>query len=51
MSLEFAVPVLMCVALLWWIGRALSVRSMLIVTAITLAVVVGVVLVQNGGWR
>lgn len=49
MSLELVVPVLMCAALLWWIGRALSVRSMLIVTAITLAVVVGVVLVQNAG--
>ena len=47
MSLEIIVPVVMCVALLWWIGRGLSGRSMLIATAVTLAVIVGVVLLQN----
>lgn len=51
MSLDIVVPVLMGVVLLWWIGRALSVRSMLVATAITLAVIVGIVVVQNAGWR
>jgi low affinity Fe/Cu permease len=41
----------MCAALLWWIGRGLSVQSMLIVTAVTLAVIVGVVFFQNTVWR
>ncbi|MES2749873.1 MAG: hypothetical protein V4661_00730 [Pseudomonadota bacterium] len=51
MSLEIVVPVLMAAALLWWIGRGLSGRLMLIATAVTLAVIVGVLLLQNAGWR
>ncbi len=51
MSLEIIVPVLMCVALLWWIGRGMSGRSMLIATAVTLAVIVCVMLLQNSAWR
>jgi low affinity Fe/Cu permease len=51
MSLEIIVPVLMSVALLWWIGRRLSGRSMLIATAVTLAVIVCVLLLQNHAWR
>ncbi len=50
-SLDIIVPVLMGVALLWWIGRGMSGRSMLITTAATLAVIVGVLLFQNTGWR
>ena len=49
--LDIIVPILMCAALLWWIGRGMSKRSMLIATAVTLAVIVGVLLVQNAGWR
>ncbi|CAN5272435.1 hypothetical protein BH10PSE11_BH10PSE11_03590 [soil metagenome] len=49
--LDIIVPVLMCAALLWWIGRGMSQRSILIATAVTLAVIAGVVLVQNAGWR
>jgi low affinity Fe/Cu permease len=51
MSLDIIVPVLMCAALLWWIGRRLSGRSMLIATAVTLAVIVLVMLFQNTGGR
>jgi low affinity Fe/Cu permease len=51
MSLDIIVPVLMGVALLWWIGRALSARSMLIAAAVTLAVIVCVLLVQNNVGR
>ncbi|HEX7792345.1 MAG TPA: hypothetical protein VF467_17660 [Afipia sp.] len=51
MSLEIVVPVLMCAALLWWIGRGMSGRAMLISTAVTLAVIVGVLLLQKAGWQ
>lgn len=47
MTLDLLVPVLMLAALLWWIGRALSGRMMLLATAATLAVIAGVMLVQN----
>lgn len=49
--LDMIVPVLMGAALLWWIGRGMGARSMLIATAVTLAVIVGVLLIQNAGWR
>lgn len=49
--LDIIVPILMGAALLWWIGRDMGGRSMLIATAVTLAVIVGVLLVQNAGWR
>jgi hypothetical protein len=46
-SLDTVVPILMCVALLWWIGRSLSLRAMLITTAITLALIVALLAAQN----
>jgi hypothetical protein len=49
-SLEIVVPVVMCAALLWWIGRGLSGRAMLIATAVTLVVIVGVLYAQRAGW-
>ena len=49
--LDIIVPILMGAALLWWIGRSMGGRSMLIATVVTLAVIVGVLLVQNAGWR
>ena len=51
MTLDIIVPVLMSVALLWWIGRALSLRAMLITTVVTLALIVAILAVQNSGWR
>lgn len=50
-SLDILVPVLMCVALLWWIGRALSLRAMLITSAVTLALIVALLVVQNAVGR
>jgi low affinity Fe/Cu permease len=47
MTLDIVMAVVMCAALLWWIGRGLSTRSMLLATAVTLAVIAGVMLVQN----
>lgn len=49
--LDIIVPVLMGAALLWWIGRGMGGRAMLMATAATLAVIVGVLLFQNAGWR
>jgi len=49
MNLDIVVPVLMSVALLWWIGRALSLRAMLITTVVTLAFIVLIVAVQKPG--
>lgn len=51
MNLEIIVPVLMCAALLWWFGRSLSLRAMLITTVVTLALIVLVLAFQNSGWR
>lgn len=49
MNLDIVVPVLMSVALLWWIGRALSLRAMLITTVVTLALIVLIVAIQKPG--
>ena len=49
--LDIIVPVLMGAALLWWIGLGMGGRAMLMATAATLAVIVGVLLFQNAGWR
>jgi len=49
--LDIIVPVLMGAALLWWIGRGMGVRAMLIATAVTLSVIAGVLVAQNAGWR
>ena len=49
-SLDILVPVLMSVALLWWIGRALNLRAMMISTIITLIVIILVVYAQRSGW-
>ena len=49
MNLDIVVPVLMSVALLWWIGRALSLRAMLITTVVTLAFIVLIVAIQKPG--
>ncbi len=51
LSLDTLVPVLMCVALLWWFGRGLSLRAMLITTAVTLALIVAILAVQNAVGR
>lgn len=48
-SLDILVPVLMCVALLWWFGRTLSLRAMLITTVVTLALIV-IVLAVSGNF-
>ena len=46
MSPEILIPVLMSVALLWWVSRGMDWRTMLAVTAVTLAIIVVVLLVR-----
>ncbi|MBN8980874.1 MAG: hypothetical protein J0I29_06310 [Rhizobiales bacterium] len=48
MSLDILVPVLMCVALLWWFGRGMSLRAMLITTVVTLVLIAAVLAVTGG---
>ncbi len=50
MPLDILVPVLMGVALLWFIGRGVSWSSRLTVAAITLVLVIVVVVVERSGW-
>jgi low affinity Fe/Cu permease len=47
---DIIVPVIMCCAMLWWIGRRMDWTRRLVVTAITLAVIVGVLLLQRSGF-
>ena len=47
--LDLLVPVLMYCAMLWWIGRRFSWTQRLAVTAVTLALVLVVVLIERAG--
>ncbi|MEA2881934.1 MAG: hypothetical protein QOH32_1190 [Bradyrhizobium sp.] len=47
MQLDIVVPVLMSCALLWWVSRGMTWTTRLAVTAITMALVVGVVLIER----
>ncbi|WP_167558551.1 hypothetical protein [Bradyrhizobium canariense] len=47
---EIIVPVVMCCAMLWWIGRGMSWTARLAVTAITLVVIICVLLFERRGF-
>jgi len=47
MRLDVIVPVLMCCALLWWFGQGMSWTQRGVVTAITLVLVIGVLLLER----
>lgn len=50
-TLDILIPVMMAVALLWWVSRGLSWTRRLIAVAIALAVIVVIVLAdRNGYW-
>ena len=49
LQLNIIVPIVMSCALLWWIGRGMSWTTRLVVTAITLAVIIAVVLFERSG--
>lgn len=49
-SLDILVPVLMGTALVWWVSRGLSWTQRLVAAAVTLAIVLLVVLADQGGY-
>jgi hypothetical protein len=49
MHLNIIVPVVMCCALLWWVGRGMSWTTRLAVTAITLAAIIVIVMFERSG--
>ena len=51
MQLEIIVPMLMGCALLWWVSRGMSWTTRLVVTVVTLAVIVVVVLFERSGFK
>jgi hypothetical protein len=46
-QLDIIVPVLMGCALLWWVSRGMTWTMRLAVTAVTLVVIVGVLLIER----
>jgi hypothetical protein len=50
MHLNIFVPVVMCCALLWWVGRGMSWATRLAVTAITLAAIIVIVMFERSGF-
>jgi membrane protein CcdC involved in cytochrome C biogenesis len=50
LKLDIIVPVVMSCALLWWIGRGMSWTTRLVVTAITLAVIICILLFERSGF-
>jgi uncharacterized membrane protein YadS len=47
LQLDIIVPVVMCCALLWWIGRRMNWTTRLTITAVTLAVIICIVLFER----
>jgi hypothetical protein len=47
LQLDIIVPVVMSCALLWWIGRRLDWTTRLVVTVVTLAVIICVLLYER----
>ncbi|MBR0963132.1 hypothetical protein JQ554_03490 [Bradyrhizobium diazoefficiens] len=48
LRLDLVVPVLMSCAMLWWVSRRLSWTARLATAAVTLALIIGVLLVERG---
>ncbi len=56
LQLDIIVPVVMSCALLWWVSRGMSWATRLVVTVISLAVIICIVLFERSGvyvipWR
>ena len=47
MQLDIIVPVVMSCALLWWVSHGMSWTTRLVVTVITLAVIIGILLFER----
>jgi hypothetical protein len=50
LQLDIIVPVMMSCALLWWVSRGMSWVARLAVTALTLAVIICIVLLERSGF-
>jgi hypothetical protein len=50
LQLDIIVPVLMSCALLWWVSRSMGWTTRLAVTAVTLAVIICILLVERSGF-
>jgi hypothetical protein len=50
LQLDTLVPVVMCCALLWWVSRGMNWTTRLTVTAITLAIIIVILLVERSGF-
>jgi hypothetical protein len=48
LRLDILVPVLMCCAMLWWVGRGFSWTARLAVAAVTLALIICILLAERG---
>jgi hypothetical protein len=56
LQLDIIVPVVMSCALLWWVSRGMNWTTRLVVTVITLAVIISILLFERSGlyvipWR
>jgi hypothetical protein len=49
-QLNILIPVVLGCAMLWWIGRRMSWTRRLVVTAITLAVIICILLFERSGF-
>lgn len=50
LSADLLVPVIMSCALLWWVSRGMPWSTRLVVAAVTLALIVGVVVIERAGY-
>jgi membrane protein CcdC involved in cytochrome C biogenesis len=50
LQLDIIVPVVMSCALLWWVSRGMNWTTRLVVTAVTLAVVICIVLFERSNF-
>jgi hypothetical protein len=51
LPLDIIVPVVMSCALLWWVSRGMSWTTRLVVTVVTLAVIMCILLFEQSGFR
>jgi len=50
LQLDIIVPVVMSCALLWWVSRGMSWTTRLVVTVVTLAVIICILLFERSGF-
>jgi hypothetical protein len=50
LQLDVIVPVVMSCALLWWVSRGMSWTTRLVVTVVTLAVIICILLFERSGF-